>query len=83
MPEAVAAARAVEQFGHAYGQWQAVAAEIVGLLRLAGGDTSLPAFPERLASLVRDARRADGVQVPPPIPGGTAALPLEMVEHAA
>ncbi len=68
--EAVEAA--VEQLGQAHAQWQGVASEVAGLLRLAGRDTSLPAFPEQLATLVRDARRSDGVTVPPPLPGGHA-----------
>jgi hypothetical protein len=36
----------------------------------------LPPFPERLATLVRDARRAGGVDVPAPIPGGNMTTPV-------
>jgi hypothetical protein len=42
---------------------------VAGLLRTAGRDTgALPVFPERLAGLVRDARRAGGSDVPAPLP---------------
>src|SRR5215211_1009763 len=75
--DAIAVARAVEdaveQLGQPHSQWQAVASDVMGLLRLAGQNTSLPAFPERLVALVRDARRSDGVVVPPPLPGGAVA----------
>jgi hypothetical protein len=47
-----------------------VESEAAALLRLAGRDTrDLPRFPELLANLVRDARRAGGVGVPTPLPG--------------
>jgi hypothetical protein len=86
-PAAVAAAQgvedAVEQLGEAHARWQAVAADVVGLLRLAGRNTSLPAFPERLADLVRDARRSDGVLVPPPVPHRHAATPTPMAASQA
>jgi chromosome segregation ATPase len=87
-PDAVAAAQAVEnaieQLGEAHQRWQTVAAEVAGLLRLAGRDSrDMPTIPERLTDLVRDARRAGGVGVPPPIPGGNAALPLERAREAA
>ena len=71
--DAEAVARAVDdavgQLGRAHADWQAVGGEVATLLRLAGRDTSLPAFPPRLADLVRDSRRAQAV-VPPPVPGG-------------
>jgi len=80
-PDARAAAdaveAAVEQLGRAHAAWQGVASEVAGLLRLAGRDTSLPAFPEQLATLVRDARRADGVTVPPPVPSAARAVTVK------
>jgi hypothetical protein len=64
--------RAVEQLGEAHSRWNSVEAEIASLLRLSGNDTgTLPRFPQRLADLVRDARRAD-VSVPAPLPRGLA-----------
>ena len=49
---------------------------MAALLREAGRDLSaLPRFPEQLANLAREARRAAGVSVPPPIPGGAAMAP--------
>jgi hypothetical protein len=83
VPDAVAVAQAVEQFLQAHGQWQAVATEIAGLLRLAVEDTSLPPLSPRVEALVRDARRAADAQVPPPLPGGTAGLPVEIVRNEA
>ena len=75
-PDARAAAEAVEaaveRLGRAHAAWQGVASDVAGLLRLAGRDTRLPGFPEQLATLVKDARRSDGVTVPPPLPGGHA-----------
>jgi hypothetical protein len=35
----------------------------------------VPKLPERLAELVRAARRADSVQVAPPLPGGHLLVP--------
>jgi hypothetical protein len=75
--DALAVARAVEDavedLGHAHARWNGVESEVSGLLRLAGRDTrDVPAFPEPLAALVRDARRSGGVEVPPPFPGGHA-----------
>ena len=66
-----AAEDAIEHLAPAQARWNAVEADMVALLRLAGQDTSaMPRFPERLAALVRDARRASDVSVPPPLPGG-------------
>jgi len=60
---------AVEQLGQAHARWHAVEAELAALLRLAGRSTGdLTRFPEALATLVRDARRAEGVGVPAPGP---------------
>jgi len=72
-PDAQAAVEAVEAAVEALGQaqagWNAAEADTAALLRLAGADTgSLPKFPERLATLVRDARRAGQVGVPAPLP---------------
>jgi hypothetical protein len=72
---AAAVEEAVEALGEAHARWQGVAAEVMSLLRLTGGDTRLPAFPEKLSDLVRDARRAGGVGCPPPVPGGHAVVP--------
>jgi len=60
---------AVEQLGQAHAHWNAVEAELLGLLRLAGrsgGDTTR--FPSELATLIRDAQRAGGAGVPAPGP---------------
>lgn len=81
LPDAVAAAQDVERdvlrLGTSYGQWSGVATRISSLLRLAGRDTrDMPSFPAELEQLVRDARRAAGVNVPPPVPGGQAMVPL-------
>jgi hypothetical protein len=75
--DALAVARAVEdavaELGQAHARWNGVESEVAALLRLAGRDTrDVPTFPERLATLVRDARRADGLQVPAPLPGQRA-----------
>ena len=72
---AVAAAceEAVEQLAQTQAAWNAVEAEVAALLRLAGRDAgTLPTFPATLATLVRDARRAGDLRVPPPLPGGHA-----------
>jgi hypothetical protein len=79
-----AAEQAIVQLSDAHAAWNAVEAEIAGLLRLAGRDTrDLPKFPVQLATLVSDARRADGVQVPPPVPGGHAIVPAPKVRSEA
>lgn len=72
-PDARAVAQAVEdaveRLGQAQAAWNAVEADVAALLRLAGKNTGeLPPFPEALATLVRDARRAAGVDVPTPLP---------------
>ena len=72
-PDARAAAQAVEdaveQLRAAQAQWTMVETDAASLLRLAGRSTNvLPRFPEALAALVRDARRAGGVDVPAPLP---------------
>jgi hypothetical protein len=73
---AAAVEGAVEQLGQAHAQWTGLENEVAALLRLAGRDTrGMPRFPERLADLVRDARKAGGVEVPPPVPGGHAVAP--------
>ena len=64
-----AVAASVAALGQAQGKWDTVQADVAALLRLAGQNTgSLPRFPETLATLVRDARRAGGVDVPAPLP---------------
>ena len=83
-PDARAAARAVEEaverLGQARAAWNAVEADVAALLRLAGKNTGeLPRFPEALATLVRDARRAGGVDVPAPLP---RALPDTVASKA-
>jgi len=72
-PESSAVAQAVEdaveQLGQARDRWVAVEAEVLGLLRLAGRDTGATSrFPERLATLIRDAKREGGAGVPAPGP---------------
>ena len=79
-PDAHAVARAAEeavkQLGRAHAEWNRVYSEVGALLRLAGADTAtMPSFPQRLEQLARDARRADGIHVPPPIPGGQSMVP--------
>ncbi len=50
---------------------------MAALLRVAGRDPSvLPRFPELLANLSRDARRAGGVGVPAPLPGQAAFVTI-------
>lgn len=74
---ALAAEQAVERLGQAHAAWSAMEQEISGLLRLAGRDTrSLPRFPAQLEDLVRNARRAGGVSVPSPLPGGHGVAPI-------
>jgi hypothetical protein len=93
-PDARAAAaaveQAVEQLGRAYAQWSGVESDVAALLRLAGRNAgTLPRFPELLANLVRDARRAGGVDVPLPLPGQRAFVhgahedPDEAIRDAA
>ena len=73
-----AVAASVAALGQAQGKWNQVQADVAALLRLAGQNTgTLPRFPETLATLVRDARRAGGVAVLPPLPGGQAATPID------
>jgi hypothetical protein len=84
-PDARAAAQAVEEaverLGQAQAAWNAVEADVAALLRLAGKNTGeLPQFPEALATLVRDARRAGGVDVPAPLP---RTLPDTVASKAA
>ena len=78
-----AAAEAVEQavadLARAKARWDAVQADAVSLLRTAGASTAgLPSFPNRLADLVLDARRADGIDCPPP-----KHIPTALVSDAA
>ena len=73
VPQAQAAVGAVTQaleaLTSAHSSWLAVETESMRLLRLAGHDTrDQPRFPERLAELVRDARRAGDEIVPLPLP---------------
>jgi hypothetical protein len=73
MPDAEAAAEAVtnalDALAAAYQTWTAIEADSMALLRLAGQrTTSQPRFPETLRELIRDARRAGGVNVPLPLP---------------
>jgi len=72
-PDALAVAKAAEdaavEIARVQARWQGEHAEVSELLRTAGRSTSdLPLFPEALASIVRDARRAGGTHVPPPLP---------------
>jgi hypothetical protein len=78
-PDARAAAQAVEDavehLGQAHTQWTGVESDVSALLRVAGRNAgTLPRFPELLANLVRDARRAGGVGVPLPLPGERAFM---------
>ena len=78
-PDARAAADAVEQavadLVQAKVKWDAIQADAIALLRLAGASTAgLPSFPNRLADLVRDARRVGGIGCPPPIDAPTASV---------
>jgi hypothetical protein len=62
-PDARAAAQAVEdaveELGRAHAVWSGVESDVAALLRVAGRNPgALPRFPELLANLVRDARRA-------------------------
>ena len=93
VPDAQAAVKAVrdalEALDKANGAWQAVESESMRLLRLAGRDTrDQPRFPERLADVVRDARRAGDTVVPLPLPlatghgSGVAAVPERAVRAA-
>jgi hypothetical protein len=60
---------AVQRLAEAHGRWHAVAGEVSGLLRLAGRDSrDMPTFRAELEELVRDARQAGAVAVPPPLP---------------
>ncbi len=72
-PESSAVAQAVEdaveQLGQAHSRWNAVEAELLALLRLAGRNTgNTTRFPEALATLIRDAKREGGAGVPAPGP---------------
>jgi hypothetical protein len=80
-PGAVAVARAVDEalqeLVRSHAELTAFEADVAALLRNAGRDArDLPRFPEQLARLMRDARRAAGVDVPPPVPGGQAVVPI-------
>lgn len=82
--DALAVARAVENavedLGQAHAAWNGVESDVAGLLRLAGRDTrDVPTFPDPLANLVRDARRAGGVGVPAPLP--QALQPVTVAPH--
>jgi hypothetical protein len=84
-PAALAAVQAVEAavagLEQARSEWNAVQADVAGLLRLAGQSTrDLPVFPPRLDTLVQDARRAGGVDVPAPLP---RTLPDTVASKAA
>jgi len=79
-PDARAAAQAVEDaveaLTRAHSRWNEAQATVANLLRSAGRDTgTLPEFPGALATLVRDARRAGDLRVPPPLPGGRSMIP--------
>ena len=55
----------------AHAAWQAVEAEVISLMRLAGkGRERTPEFPAQLAAVVRDVGRFGGASVPAPVPGG-------------
>ena len=74
LPDAQAAVGAVKdavgRFVTAKDGWQQIGADTRSLLRLAGRSTAhVPTFPERLAELARDAKRAGDVDVPLPVPG--------------
>jgi ElaB/YqjD/DUF883 family membrane-anchored ribosome-binding protein len=76
-PDAIAAAQAVEDaidaLARSQAVWNGVAAEVAAMLRAAGrGSGAVPNFPDALGRLVKDARRADGVPVPVPLPGDHA-----------
>jgi hypothetical protein len=71
--DADAVAKAVEdavaELGQAHARWNATATDTSSLLRLAGRNTgTVPRFPDALEAIVRDARRAGGVDVPLPLP---------------
>ncbi len=69
--------RTMQELQANHARWRAMFAEMLRLAQLAGRDThSIPDFPARLAELMRDVERAGGVNVPPPIPGGTRAARL-------
>jgi hypothetical protein len=77
VPQAQEAVKAVtdalEALDAAHAAWHAIEADSMQLLRLAGQDTrSQPRFPERLADLVRDARRVGGADVPLPLSAAVA-----------
>jgi hypothetical protein len=77
-PDGEAAAQAVMEalsaLQSAYKQWQAVEADSMALMRLSGADTrSQPRFPPALEGLLRDLKRAGGVEVPVPVPSAPTA----------
>ncbi len=62
---------ALQALVEAHAEWQAVEAQVIALMRLAGqGHERTPAFPSQLAALVRDVHRYEGASVPAPVPGG-------------
>jgi len=72
-PDALAATSAVrdaiEALVRAQREWEGFAADVVALQRAAALPTgTVPTFPEPLAALARDARRAGGTTVPAPLP---------------
>lgn len=87
-PERSAVARAVEdaveQLAQAHARWNAVEAEVLALLRLAGRNTGeTTRFPEALATLIRDVRRAGGAGVPAPGPSQHVPQPAAERRQAA
>ncbi len=73
--EAVTAALAALRDAHK--RWHEVEGEVAALTGLAGRDASrIPRFPQPLEDLVRDARRADGLDVPAPVPVAMAPMTI-------
>jgi len=61
----------------AHQAWHAVEQDVAALIALAGHDASrMPRFPGQLEDLVRDARRARGLDVPAPLPVAMAPMTI-------
>jgi hypothetical protein len=65
---------AVQALQAAHRNWNAMDTEVGALFGLAEVRTHRATFPQALENLVRDARRASGVSVPPPLPDAPRVL---------
>lgn len=84
-PKAEEVARGVEEaiaaVAQAHAAWQAVEAEVMSLMRLAGkARDRTPELSAKLTSVVHDISRLEAGTVPAPIPGGTQYVRIDPTE---